>query len=37
MWECECPKFHFAYVENSKVIMKVYDNDAKVVKDVATI
>ena len=35
MWECECPKFHFAYVENSKVILKVFNNVE--VKDIATI
>ncbi|CAK92733.1 unnamed protein product (macronuclear) [Paramecium tetraurelia] len=35
MWECECPKFHFAYVENNNVYMKVYTNNQ--VKDIKTI
>ncbi|CAD8100479.1 unnamed protein product [Paramecium primaurelia] len=35
MWECECPKFHFAYVENNKVNLKVFSDNQ--VKEVNTI
>ncbi|CAD8198558.1 unnamed protein product [Paramecium pentaurelia] len=35
MWECECPKFHFAYVENKSVNLKVYSDNQ--IKDIKTI
>ncbi|CAK61408.1 unnamed protein product (macronuclear) [Paramecium tetraurelia] len=35
MWECECPKFHFAYVENRQVNLKVFSDNQ--VKDIKTI
>jgi hypothetical protein len=35
MWECGCPKFHFAFVNNKNLYYKVFSNN-KVV-DIATV